>query len=556
MDSVFTIIDQLNVNRLRIQTMSTLVKSIFAMEEDENLDQNITKIPPEAADEDDTLNAYDESTDLASDADEIGIAIEQCMDVVAGLEAFHELIGSMEEEGLSPQTAAMADVALRSLGRTIGLDMDHVVPAMEEFSDKTGRKHYTKHIMHKIKLKLSVIWKHIVQFINSWKSKVNGFVVKLRDSAGTLAARAQKEIDYLEKNPDYKIGETTLNGTQYRNLLMKGSTANVASGLAALAERIRGLKPIDEMDTALMEYVSAIESLDFSSKEALVASYEAKKFKDACAFDTFVEIATKSAKGGLIAPINDKRFISPDITYRLEKPIYLGEHQLVYCMKQNPDKMLRGLVITWADSKRGLEFENEYKMAPPSVGAMISMMKAVVDVCGAIQNSHVDYMKRLKNIDLIIKTSNKFIKQLDAHKGEFANDEAYKLVRSYISGISSLATVMVEPALSLERQAMDSAKAAYVWCFSSVNDDIDQTPAGDKTPATESDDPVAPIIDDIAGVPEVPVADETVVTETPVVTDEMVTPEVPATEAIVENIPPTVEVPATEEEVVTTTEQW
>ena len=62
--------------------MSKLIKDMFAMEEDDVVTPNtVVEITPDG---DDTLDSYDESNDLASDADEIGVAIEQCLDVVGG----------------------------------------------------------------------------------------------------------------------------------------------------------------------------------------------------------------------------------------------------------------------------------------------------------------------------------------------------------------------------------------------------------------------------------------------------------------------------------------
>ena len=434
--------------------MSNLVKQMFALEEDATPVLEDTTSETELAE-------YDDASDVGNEVDELATAISQCTDAVEGLESFAEVIEGMLEEGMSPQTAAMVQTSVKFLGASIGLEMDDVVPGLEEFSDKTGKKHYTKHILHKIKLKLGVIWKHIIQFINSWKMKVVGFATKLRDSAGGLGKKAQAEIDAIAKTPDLKFVPVKINGTMYRNLSMKGSINNIAGGLGDLANRIRTLQPTDAMDAAIVEYVEALDKLDFTSKETLVASYTDPKFVAAVSFDKFVQIATDSAKGGLITPVNDKRFISPDITYRLEKQVYLGEHQLVYCLKQNPDKMLRGLVITWADAERNIKFEPEYEATSLSAGTAQSILKAVVEVTGAIQASRVDYMKRIKSIDTLLKVSNKFIKELDAHKLDLVNDEAYKLVRSYVSGVAALTSVMVEPALTLERQAMDSAKAAY-----------------------------------------------------------------------------------------------
>ncbi len=161
-------------------------RGFFAVMEDDapivevNVDDGV---PGEV--ERDVAEVSDAADEVQGDVEALEDAIDSAEDIEAIADAAEQ---SVEEgEGLDPVAAEIAEVAVESIYRRLGVP-SHVraMPSMESFGSKTSRKTATRVAVEGMMDKVKEIWKKVVEFFKNIYNKVVSFVTGLFATSESL----------------------------------------------------------------------------------------------------------------------------------------------------------------------------------------------------------------------------------------------------------------------------------------------------------------------------------------------------------------------------------
>lgn len=139
---------------------------------------------------------------------------------VSDLDTLEQIEGKMEEsvesgEGISEDAAEIAEIAIESIGRRLGIPMN-VMPAMESFGSSSSRKRATQIALEGIGDTIKKIWTYIRDgFKRMWTSIKDFFgrffenSEKVRKQAEALRKTANERAGWNVKEKDVKVGAST-----------------------------------------------------------------------------------------------------------------------------------------------------------------------------------------------------------------------------------------------------------------------------------------------------------------------------------------------------------
>lgn len=246
---------------------------VFAMEEAEITDvegseseiaEGMSEIDSAAVDR------QQEETDI----DDLEMAIEEAMDDADTLEDIGEVMEDSVEsgEGLSPEAAEMAEIAVESICNRLGIRNANVLPAMESFGSSSSRVAATRIAMENVGARVKQIWESIKTAVINLFKQIGEFVYKYLGDV----PRLQKLIKDVDKQvKEFKGGE--LKSQVFENQ----GIANAFS----VKERL-DVKEVDELFNTIkatikgsVEYQKAIEER-LTGLEALYADVKSVSWMD------------------------------------------------------------------------------------------------------------------------------------------------------------------------------------------------------------------------------------------------------------------------------------
>jgi hypothetical protein len=246
-------------------------KGIMALEGMDEM-QEEAAVAPEASDfveapENDMLEMNEASVEM----DDVNDGIEEAAETVDTLDEMHEALSeSAEEGGMSEPEARAVTAAVEHLVSRLGFPRTRkLMPATENFADKTGRVQATKLAMEAIKEVAGKVWAAIVRAFD----QAIAWVVKFWNSLFDGAQKLEKRAEALQKSADGKKGSEVKKDTKIKS----GGTLGVGGLLSTL--NVGGAMP--EGSAFVTKYKEFAKST--SQDSAAKAQSDAKKLSDAVA---------------------------------------------------------------------------------------------------------------------------------------------------------------------------------------------------------------------------------------------------------------------------------
>lgn len=230
--------------------MSKFARGIFAALEDDDMMDSL--------DGEGNAELESASADIESDGRDIedGVeALEDAMNDADTLEDIGDVMGDSVEngEGLSEDAAQIAEVAVESIYRRLGIRRAKAMPSMESFGSSSSRVHATRVAMEGIGDWVKETWAKIVQFFKDLWEKISNFFRKALAGIGQLKSAAQalkkkasglssKAAPFQMSFENAELGNAFPGGTLLNvDLRVKGA-ANTVEGLLEAAKKFEEIR--------------------------------------------------------------------------------------------------------------------------------------------------------------------------------------------------------------------------------------------------------------------------------------------------------------------------
>lgn len=159
--------------------MSSFAKLYASMENEEEVVDAVPEVTT-----DDIVEAQEVTEEVAAAGAEVEEVQEAIEEGVADAETLETVADTLEETvedgGADPATAQMAEVAVESIYRRLGIEAK-AMPALEAFNDKEQRITATKLAVEGIREKAKKIWDTIVAFFKNLFQKVSEWFKSLKN---------------------------------------------------------------------------------------------------------------------------------------------------------------------------------------------------------------------------------------------------------------------------------------------------------------------------------------------------------------------------------------
>lgn len=252
-------------------------KLLFALESDEVGGAMDSEAVAEVKAE--VQEAHEEHTESVSEIEELQTQVAEGEAAAETLEDMGEVIEAKvaDGEGLSPDAAAVTEVAIESIRNRLGMPKSYArIPALESFKSKHSRVEASKIALESIGDTIKKIWAKIVEVAKMIWEKIKSFFGNLFGSYKSL----EKRLDSLKSKAsslaaDAKPKEDKIDNKSLAKFFTKSSkTADAPAVIAAVTDLVgSGIAVINAL---------AVEKLEsFDSKAALQAGLveTAKKVK-------------------------------------------------------------------------------------------------------------------------------------------------------------------------------------------------------------------------------------------------------------------------------------
>lgn len=116
--------------------------------------------------------------------------VEGLDDAAAALESIFDAMIDVREEGMSPQTARMAAIAVANVTDKLG--MESLIPSQEHFTGQTPRHDATQLSIEQLGKSIKELWKAIWEWIKAMKDSLMHFLQSIFTQLGRAEARFSK----------------------------------------------------------------------------------------------------------------------------------------------------------------------------------------------------------------------------------------------------------------------------------------------------------------------------------------------------------------------------
>lgn len=392
-------------------------------------------------------------------------AIDQCLDVIAGLEEFKDTVEALlPTGGLEAKSSMMVEVALESIGTCIGLSMTESLPGLEAYTVAGGRVAATEAIVESIKSGIKKTWTGIKTLIVKFILGLRNFYRAHLQSIKGLLGNVKALIAKTNKAKEVSSGsEISVSDSFAKNMVIP-SGSNLIKEMDRIGEHLTELLLNNEYGVYLKEMYDTLTEYPVIGK----AGYDQEK-----ATETKKEILSKLAKLDLT---EEKAFklITADMkegatdTYTSKTP-YIGG--LMVTIVHQPQSLLHTPTLKIGTINYTPSVKTKYDAL--SNTDIVSHLKALVNLLTALIAHDKEWTKRLNLIesyqqecDAIIETY--YIYQAMKYKPDESDISYFKLVKSRVLNFKAMTETIYEPATALQVQALASAKAIYALCESSL----------------------------------------------------------------------------------------
>ena len=235
--------------------------SAFATIAQESADDQNPEAGVEVPEEETATAAVSEATADAQDVAQEDADAEQLNDEQDELSDVEEAV-AQESEGLTPQAAAMLNIALKNI---VGKTHANKIIATENYSSSRGAQREAKQIaLEGIKETLKRFWDAIKAQLKKFYNKVKSFFVKVFSAARKLGDRAKK----LQQKANDTVGtieEKSFSFGQTKTIAVDGKynePGSLTTGLSNIRKWIDGnitVKKSDDYENIIEKAQSAVE---------------------------------------------------------------------------------------------------------------------------------------------------------------------------------------------------------------------------------------------------------------------------------------------------------
>lgn len=213
---------------------------VFAMESDDAaMDASVDMVPETQAEvEASAAEVTEQSTEIESADTAIGSA----QDDVETLGDVQEVMADSVEsgEGLSEQSAAIAEVAVESIRARLGMNTGKpVMPSMENFGSTSSRVYATKLAMESVGETIKKIWENIKKAVAWVWDKIKSFFLSLTKNRAALLKHLEGLKKRVEALKDEEQNEKTVKGAPAKAFAINGEgTFDIAGAVLLNAGKL------------------------------------------------------------------------------------------------------------------------------------------------------------------------------------------------------------------------------------------------------------------------------------------------------------------------------
>lgn len=392
-------------------------------------------------------------------------AIDQCLDVIVGLEEFQSTIEALLPiGGLEAKSSTMVEVALESIGTCIGLNITENLPGLEAYTVAGGRVAATEAIVESIKSGIKKTWMGIKTLIVKFVLGLRNFYRAHLQSVKGLLGNVKALMAKTSKAKELSSGtEISVSDSFAKNMVIP-SGSNLIKEMDRIGEHLTELLLNNEYGVYLKEMYDTLTEYPVVGK----AGYDQEKVAE-----TKKEILSKLAKLDLTEQKAFKIITAdmkegPTDTYTSKTP-YIGG--LIVTIVHQPQSLLHTPTLEIDSHNDTTSAKSKYDAL--SNADIISHLKALVNLLVALIAHDKEWTKRLDLIesyqiecDNIIETY--YLYQAMKYKPDESDISYFKLVKSRVLDFKAMTETIYEPATAFQVQALWSAKAIYALCESSL----------------------------------------------------------------------------------------
>ena len=248
---------------------------VLAMEEEELLP--IAEVP-EAADAEivpaEVEQEVAETSDEGDEVADLNTAIEDAVEDVTDLEAVGDTLERSVEgeegepgEGISPEAAEVAEIAVESLARRLGISKSKVMPAMESFGSSNSRVAATRIAVEGIVEMAKRAWEAIKAAFKSLWVKIKTFLDRVFNVNSRLKAAAEAAMKQIDGLKDKTAGASYEAASVAATFNLDGKcNATVVESL--MANHILASSALGEIGNKLEESLKSVGEVITAAKDA------------------------------------------------------------------------------------------------------------------------------------------------------------------------------------------------------------------------------------------------------------------------------------------------
>jgi len=397
----------------------------------------------------------EEEIEESSDADVVEEAVERVEEVAEGLESIKELmIKSLEDGGLSKQAATFAAFAIKTTAGNF-IKVDTTAAGLESLEDDIDNVAATSIAIEGISDSIKSAWSKITTMVKTWITKIGEFweghkaeAARLQTGALALAGKASGRVGKMQKE------ELSISKTEFRNLVSNGAVAALPAGLKALTTVINKLGTENASCKIIKEFCGKVAAMKVGKEPDIkdlkgIGSPEAwaKKYSSAS------PIKMKEVKSGEdeVKLESNEVFLGETVV----KAEFLGWHSVFLCAEVYTGTPEGVSLPKVASAVKALD-----------AGEVAEIAREVAELAKAIKESKLNITERKTIINEIYNMEERL--DVIGHNDPSAKSEPYKYMKEVLYGSKNLSFSLMEPDLSLHKQGLASAKAAYNYASKSL----------------------------------------------------------------------------------------
>lgn len=421
----------------------------FALEEEDLVGVGAAEVVPEVQAE---VEAGVAETSV--DSGEIGdmtAAIEEAAEGADQIEAIQEVAEQSVEagEGLPPEAAQVAEIAVEGICARLGMRPKQVVPATESFGSKNSRLAATKIAIESIGERIKTIWEAIVKAIKAVYNKVKDFFAKFFANAERVGKLAKELKAKVEAMASTAKAEGEIENSGIAKSLSDGSKTDISTATKVLEMHLAfansfkaGINAFSSVSSAIYHNATKLSAEKTADKASGNIQAELKKLEAAFSGGDTVEAKAEGVEADFA---------------RKTKPLVNGDAlQLVIGKKANRPYV--ALTVEQGDSK----VEKAAVLTKDNMKALCDSVVVAMDAVSKVQKDLSSVEKVNKELQ---NTAEAMLKMAGTVGKETGDSEGVKKaiedVRAVVIGMNS-ATTTFSTFVPLSGVRAGKAACAYV----------------------------------------------------------------------------------------------